>query len=156
MDIFPHHSRPCHCMFSNNSLFSAVLTPFQEQFSNLKWCRSHHKVCSVLETIKAFGWICWGLLSILLIITLIKLVLSDTGRTHRGAAAHPQTTQTRQANTTTVPTNVPTQPQPHTVQPVQPAVAHGAKTQPTTTNTTYYDRDDHALAAASVWSVRPA
>ena len=152
MDIFPHHSCPCHCMFSNNSSFSAVLTLFQEQFSNLKWCRSHHKVCSVLETIKAFGWICWGLLSILLIITLIKLVLSDTGRTHRGAAAHPQTTQTRQANTTTVPT----QPQPHTVQPVQPAVAHGAKTQPTTTNTTYYDRDDHALAAASVWSVRPA
>ena len=73
-------------------------------------------------------------------------MLSDTGRTHRGAAAHPQTTQTRQANTTTEPT----QPQPHTVQPVQPAVAHGAKTQPATTNTTYYDRDDHALAAASV------
>ena len=138
----------------------------QEQFSNLKWCRSHNKVCRILETIKAFGWICWGILSILLVVTLIKLVLSDSGSRNRGT--YPQTsqaTQTRQAANTSATVTDPsrttttTQPQAHTVQSV-PA-AHGAKTQnathqPATTNTaTYYNREDQTPAAALVWSVRP-
>ena len=100
MDIFPHHSRPCHCMFSTSFIQCRPYTFLQRRFSNLKWCRSHHKVCSVLETIKAFGWICWGLLSILFILAVIVFYLSDTGsRTNHGTPGpHPDTRQTNQAN----------------------------------------------------------
>ncbi|KAF8815256.1 hypothetical protein BYT27DRAFT_7129161, partial [Phlegmacium glaucopus] len=38
-----------------------------DQFSNLKWCRGGFKECSVLETIKAFSWMCWAILSFLLL-----------------------------------------------------------------------------------------
>ena len=82
MDIFPHHSRPCHCMFSTFFIQCRPYTLLQRQFSNLKWCRSF-KVCSVLEAIKAFGWICWGLFTILLVVTLIKLLLGGDTRTTR-------------------------------------------------------------------------
>jgi hypothetical protein len=103
MDIFPYHNLPCHCMFSAFFIqYLSYILP-QRQFSNLKWCRSHHKVCSVLETIKAFGWICWGLLSILLIVTIMMLALGNSGsRSNRGtrgtAAATAYTPDTRQTN----------------------------------------------------------
>ena len=132
MDIFPHHIRPRHCMFSTLFIQCRPYTLLQRRFSNLKWCRSHHKVCSVLETIKAFGWICWGILTILLVVTLIKLVLSGTGnRTNRGtrgaATAYPDT---RQTNTSATVHDQPrTQPQ----QPVQGVMApHGAQTKQNT------------------------
>ena len=130
MDIFPHHSRPCHCMFSTFFIQCRPHALLQKQFSNLKWCRSHHKVCSVLETIKAFGWICWGLLSILLVVTLIMLLLDGTGnRTNRGYSGTP----TRQTTTTPV-TATDARPQPaqgtNKQNPQQPP-PH----QPTTTTT---------------------
>jgi hypothetical protein len=93
----------------------------QRQFSNLKWCRSHHKVCSVLETIKAFGWICWGLLTILLVLTLIALILRSEN-TNRGNNA-PATYETRQTGPATV------HDQSRTTQPAQGVPAtHGAQT----------------------------
>ena len=102
--------------------------PTQERFSNLKWCRSHHKVCSVLETIKAFGWICWGILTILLVITLIKLVLSDTGsRSNRGTRATPAAAATAAAYPDTRQTTTSTTVHDRT-QPTQGVTApHGAK-----------------------------
>jgi hypothetical protein len=131
MDFFPHHNRPCHCMFST-FIKCRPYTLLQKQFVNLKWCRSHNKVCSVLETIKAFGWICWGLLTILLIVTLIKLVLNGTGssggrtnRDTRGAVAtYPDTRQTN--------TSATVHDQPRT-QSTQGALApHGAQTKQNT------------------------
>jgi hypothetical protein len=83
----------------------------------------------VLETIKAFGWICWGFLTILLVVTLIKLLLSGSGnRTNRGtrgaATAYPDTRQTT--------TSAAVHDQPRT-QPAQGAVATpGAQTKQNT------------------------
>ena len=138
MDIFPHHICPCHSMFSTLFTRGRPYTLLQEQFSNLKWCRSHHKVCSVLETIKAFGWICFGFFFILFFVAAIKWLLSrDTGsRANRGTPAYPDTRQTQNASATVHP------------QTVQGAQAHGtapgvqtkqnpqhpAVTVPTTTN----------------------
>jgi hypothetical protein len=86
---------------TRHSSFSAVLTILlQEQFSNLKWCRSHHKECRILETIKAFGWICWGFFSILLVVALCKLVFGDRSvRSNHGTG--PATTQIPTTNTAT-------------------------------------------------------
>ena len=85
---------------SQPSSFSArPYTLLQKQFSNLKWCRSY-KVCSVLETIKAFGWICWGLFTILLVVTLIMLLLGNNetrSSRDRGATAYTGR-QTSQSN----------------------------------------------------------
>ncbi|KAF9481101.1 hypothetical protein BDN70DRAFT_855794 [Pholiota conissans] len=39
-------------------LVGAAITT--HDWSNLKWCRGSYKACRILETIKAFSWICWG------------------------------------------------------------------------------------------------
>ena len=129
MDISSHHSRPCHRMFSTFSIQCGPHTFLQRQFSNLKYCRSHHKVCRILETIKAFSWICWGIVTILLVVTLIKILLGNRGnlrtnRNTRGAVAYPDTRQT---------TTGPTVQEPSRPQATQGGpTSHGASTKQNT------------------------
>ena len=154
MDILPHHIRPCHCMFSTFLIQCRPHALLQRQFSNLKWCRSHHKVCSVLETIKAFGWICWGLLSILLVVTLIKLVLSDTGsRSNRGTrgavTAYPDTRQTNTSATVHDQPRTQAVPAAHGTQTKQNAHQSGPTTA-TAPGALYQQDIDHSAASGRV------
>lgn len=80
----------------------------QHDFLRLKWCRGWDKQCRIMETIKAFSWICFGFTVILLLLSLINML---TRRSGLGGKAHgrdepttyPQTRQTTTTTTTAVP-----------------------------------------------------
>lgn len=88
----------------------------------LKWCRGSYKVCRILETIKAFSWICFGLATFLILFAIVDWFLSrdSTGYATKPAAApaaaypetrtaaptavsHPHTTETTYTEVRAVP-----------------------------------------------------
>ncbi|KDR78035.1 hypothetical protein GALMADRAFT_42244, partial [Galerina marginata CBS 339.88] len=46
---------------------------FTHRYLHLKECRAHYKTCRILETIKAFSWICWIFTTFLIISTLSNM-----------------------------------------------------------------------------------
>ncbi|KAF9450763.1 hypothetical protein P691DRAFT_725465 [Macrolepiota fuliginosa MF-IS2] len=51
------------------------------EFSNLKWCRAHHKECRILESIKAFSWIFWGWTIFLIFASVLNMIRNNHGLT---------------------------------------------------------------------------
>ena len=45
----------------------------QRHWYHLKWCRGFFKQCRILETIKAFSWICWILTTFLIPLSLLRM-----------------------------------------------------------------------------------
>ncbi|KAF5329314.1 hypothetical protein D9619_009391 [Psilocybe cf. subviscida] len=78
---------------------AAVMT---SKWSNLKWCRGSYRACKILETIKAFSWITWGILTLALLASIIHMLTNKrtiTGGMHGEedgyrAGAYPETRQT--------------------------------------------------------------
>jgi hypothetical protein len=75
------------------------------RWSNLKWCRGSQKVCRILETIKAFSWMCWIFTTFLILASLANMMMHKVGL---GGAAHGRSEdtgryapETRQTTTTT-------------------------------------------------------
>ncbi|KAJ3508521.1 hypothetical protein NMY22_g16585 [Coprinellus aureogranulatus] len=71
---------------------AAVMT---HKWRRLKWCRGAYKVCRILETIKAFSWICFILTTFLVFLGLFDYLFNkgkDTYRSHKSTpAAYPET-----------------------------------------------------------------
>jgi len=92
----------------------------QHTFHNLKWCRGSQKVCAVLETIKAFSWMCWAWTCFLLIASLGNMLVNKHGI---GGPVHGRRDdvgtypQTRENRTTGAPTAVHNQPAAQQQQP---------------------------------------
>ncbi|KAF8957213.1 hypothetical protein BDZ97DRAFT_1670344 [Flammula alnicola] len=83
------------------------------KWHNLKWCRGAHKECRILESIKAFVWICWGWLTIILIASVIHMITNKHGiggplHGEQDTGTYPETRETR--TTTTAVENRPVAP----------------------------------------------
>ncbi|KAF5326503.1 hypothetical protein D9611_000514 [Ephemerocybe angulata] len=58
---------------------------------HLKWCRGHHKECRILEAIKGFSWICYGLASFILMYAIAEWLLMDYERRTAPPPTYPET-----------------------------------------------------------------
>ncbi|TEB18049.1 hypothetical protein FA13DRAFT_1758862 [Coprinellus micaceus] len=82
---------------------AAIIT---HKWLHLKWCRGSYKVCRILETIKAFSWICFGLTSFLVLLGLIDFLFNkgkETYRSKAAPAAYPETRTAQPVAATTAP-----------------------------------------------------
>jgi hypothetical protein len=78
----------------------------QHKWNNLKWCRGSHKPCRILETIKAFSWICWGISCFVILASASHLAMEKTsftgaaagGTTRSSGYGHSSGPDTRQVN----------------------------------------------------------
>ncbi|KAJ2929608.1 hypothetical protein H1R20_g7494, partial [Candolleomyces eurysporus] len=103
---------------------------------HLRWCRGSYKVCRILETIKAFSWICFGLLSFLMLFAVADYFWS---RHKKGGSAYGGSTYSEARTVTAAPATY-TAPAPATQ---QPPTTH-------TTETTYTEvRATNAPVAAT-------
>ncbi|KAF9039829.1 hypothetical protein BJ165DRAFT_1494304 [Panaeolus papilionaceus] len=93
-------------------LVGAAITT--HKWNNLKWCRGGFKTCRILETIKAFSWICWGFTTFLLLASIANMMRNrhtPAGPVHgRRDDVYPETRQTTTTttarNTTAAPGHV--------------------------------------------------
>ncbi|KAJ2916359.1 hypothetical protein MD484_g4070, partial [Candolleomyces efflorescens] len=92
-------------------LVGAAITT--HKWLHLKWCRGSQKVCRILETIKAFSWICFGLISFLMLFAIADYFWS---RHRKGGSAYGGSTYPEARTTTTAPATY-TAPAPATQQP---------------------------------------
>ncbi|PPQ91093.1 hypothetical protein CVT25_013131 [Psilocybe cyanescens] len=95
-------------MFLIGAAITTVYVP-QHKWLHLKHCRSHFKVCRILETIKAFSWMCFIISTFLLIASLISMLrhkrtLSDPLYGEDDYGTYPETRQARAAGTATTTT----------------------------------------------------
>ncbi|KAF8200194.1 hypothetical protein BJ912DRAFT_1019977 [Pholiota molesta] len=85
-------------------LVGAAITT--HKWNNLKWCRGSHRPCRILETIKAFSWICWGISCFVILASASHLAMEKTsftgaaagGTTRSSGYGHSSGPDTRQVN----------------------------------------------------------
>ncbi|KIM37777.1 hypothetical protein M413DRAFT_448290 [Hebeloma cylindrosporum] len=112
------------CIFIIWVMFLVGAAVFTHKYHNLKWCRGGHKVCRILETIKAFAWMCWCWTFFLLIAGFANMLANKhgiSGPVHGrrdDVGTYPQTNRTTAPATTAVHTQPVATPQPQ-VQQVQ-------------------------------------
>ncbi|TFK26989.1 hypothetical protein FA15DRAFT_614903 [Coprinopsis marcescibilis] len=78
-------------------LVGAAITT--HKWLHLKWCRSHYRVCSVLETVKAFSFICFGLACLLILFGIIDLILTRSSPGDSAAGTKKKTAMYPATNT---------------------------------------------------------
>ncbi|KAF8153754.1 hypothetical protein B0H34DRAFT_617158, partial [Crassisporium funariophilum] len=83
---------------------SAITT---HKWRHLKYCRGSSKQCRILETIKAFAWICWILTTFLILASLANMTRRKHGwggpvHGRDDAAAYPDTRSAAYPETRTV------------------------------------------------------
>ncbi|CAA7263977.1 unnamed protein product [Cyclocybe aegerita] len=66
------------CLITLWILFLVGSGVFTSRWSNLGWCRGY-KSCRILETIKAFSWICWALVTLLILSSLYNMIQRKSG-----------------------------------------------------------------------------
>ncbi|KAH9476511.1 hypothetical protein JR316_0010423 [Psilocybe cubensis] len=82
---------------------AAIMT---HKWLHLKHCRGHYKVCRILETIKAFSWMCFILSTFLILASLLSMLtrkrtLSDPVYGGNEYGTYPETRQARSVGATT-------------------------------------------------------
>ncbi|KAJ3507901.1 hypothetical protein NLJ89_g6043 [Agrocybe chaxingu] len=92
------------CLITLWILFLVGSGVFTSRWTNLGWCRGSYKICRILEAIKAFSWICWALVTLLILSSLYNMIQRRSGwwsaadgrkeREPSGSGSYPETRAT--------------------------------------------------------------